>query len=616
MANRNKDKIKKEIIELLPHEPGVYRFYNNEGKIIYVGKAKNLRSRVGQYFNSPTSLNAKTKLLVEKIADVKYTIVDSEDDALLLENNLIKEYQPKYNILLKDSKTYPWIVVKNEPFPRIYTTRRIIKDGSLYFGPYSSAHYANNLVELLHNLFKLRTCNLKLTSQAIAKGEFKECLNWHIKKCSGACIGKIEEENYNQNIEYIKSILRGNISPLIKEFKTKMFEYSEMLQFEEAQEYKERIELLRAHYNKSLIVQTSITNIDVFTIVFSKDSENVFGNYLRISNGAITQVLNISIRSGVEECEKNLLTMFIVKVYEILEEVGVSPNKEIVTEYLPNKDLLSGNYHLQIEKFHIPQRGDKLALLDLSKKNAREFMLQSLRQENLKNPSGKKSIAVQMLKNDLHLAEEPVHIECFDNSNIQGTNPVASCVVFRNGKPSKKDYRKFNIKTVVGANDFASMYEVVTRRYSRLLQEQQSIPQLIVIDGGKGQLDFAYKALCDLNLERKIAIIGIAKRLEEILKPGDPNPLFIDKNSPSLKLIMQLRDEAHRFGIKFHRAKRSKGQLLSELDQIKGIGDVTKKRLLNEFKSVKIIAETDLEKLTAILGASKGKIIYEHFHQS
>ena len=308
--------------------------------------------------------------------------------------------------------------------------------------------------------------------------------------------------------------------------------------------------------------------------------------------------------------------MFIVKVYEILEEVGVSPNKEIVTEYLPNKDLLSGNYHLQIEKFHIPQRGDKLALLDLSKKNAREFMLQSLRQENLKNPSGKKSIAVQMLKNDLHLAEEPVHIECFDNSNIQGTNPVASCVVFRNGKPSKKDYRKFNIKTVVGANDFASMYEVVTRRYSRLLQEQQSIPQLIVIDGGKGQLDFAYKALCDLNLERKIAIIGIAKRLEEILKPGDPNPLFIDKNSPSLKLIMQLRDEAHRFGIKFHRAKRSKGQLLSELDQIKGIGDVTKKRLLNEFKSVKIIAETDLEKLTAILGASKGKIIYEHFHQS
>ena len=586
MANRNKDKIKKEIIELLPHEPGVYRFYNNEGKIIYVGKAKNLRSRVGQYFNSPTSLNAKTKLLVEKIADVKYTIVDSEDDALLLENNLIKEYQPKYNILLKDSKTYPWIVVKNEPFPRIYTTRRIIKDGSLYFGPYSSAHYANNLVELLHNLFKLRTCNLKLTSQAIAKGEFKECLNWHIKKCSGACIGKIEEENYNQNIEYIKSILRGNISPLIKEFKTKMFEYSEMLQFEEAQEYKERIELLRAHYNKSLIVQTSITNIDVFTIVFSKDSENVFGNYLRISNGAITQVLNISIRSGVEECEKNLLTMFIVKVYEILEEVGVSPNKEIVTEYLPNKDLLSGNYHLQIEKFHIPQRGDKLALLDLSKKNAREFMLQSLRQENLKNPSGKKSIAVQMLKNDLHLAEEPVHIECFDNSNIQGTNPVASCVVFRNGKPSKKDYRKFNIKTVVGANDFASMYEVVTRRYSRLLQEQQSIPQLIVIDGGKGQLDFAYKALCDLNLERKIAIIGIAKRLEEILKPGDPNPLFIDKNSPSLKLIMQLRDEAHRFGIKFHRAKRSKGQLLSELDQIKGIGDVTKKRLLNEFKSV------------------------------
>lgn len=624
MANHSKDKIKKEIIDILPHSPGVYRFYNSEGKIIYVGKAKSLKSRVSSYFQDPGRLNAKTQVLVSKIADVKYTVVNSEQDALLLENNLIKQYQPRYNIMLKDSKTYPWIVLKNEPFPRVFTTRRITKDGSSYFGPYSSATYAHSLVELIHNLFHLRTCNLKLNKADISKGKFRECLNWHLKKCSAPCIGKISEEEYLKDIDSIRSILKGNVSPLVKEFKSKMLESSSAMRFEEAQSYKERLELLNAHYNKSLIVQPTLSNIDVFSIVFeriagekSENLENAYGNYLRVSGGAVIQVLSLAIKNSLEEEREKVLAQFMVKVYDILKEVDSHPNKEIIIPFTPDASILCSAYpSIREEDIHVPQRGDKLALLDLSTRNAREYMMQTLKQEALKNPAEKKSIAVQMLRSDLHLKEDPVHIECFDNSNIQGTNPVASCVVFKNGKPSKKDYRKFNIKTVVGANDFASMYEVVTRRYSRLLDEGQPLPQLVVVDGGRGQLDFAYKALEDLGLAETLPIIGIAKRLEELIRPGDPNPLFLDKNSPSLKLIMQLRDEAHRFGITFHRSLRSKGQIHSQLDDIKGIGPVAKEKLLKEFKSTKRIAQESEEELAKVLGKAKAAIVYKHFHSN
>ncbi|MDD2242655.1 MAG: excinuclease ABC subunit UvrC [Bacteroidales bacterium] len=595
----------REKISLLPDEPGVYRFLNSDGKIIYVGKAKNLKKRVRQYFVDPDRLNAKTQVLVSKIADLQHTVVSSEQDALLLENNLIKQYQPRYNILLKDSKSYPWICIKNESFPRMFITRRLVKDGSLYFGPYGSALYAHHLLDLFHSLFKLRSCSLKLNTEDINNGKFKECLNWHIKKCAAPCIGKISEKEYNTQIEYIKSILKGNTSPLVREFKEKMNNASAAMKFEEAEIYKERMQTLNAHYNKSLIVQPTLSNIDVFSIVFS--DSGAYGNYMRVSSGCIIQTMNLELKTNIEESKEDMLTHFILDVYDILENVGTTPNPEILVPFEPSGKIFGEDKYV-----HVPLRGDKLNLLELSRKNATEFKFQNLKQDALKNPEHK-SVSVEMLKKDLHLQNSPVHIECFDNSNIQGTNPVASCVVFKNGRPSKKDYRKFNIKSVVGANDFASMYEVVFRRYSRILDEDGELPQLIVVDGGKGQLDFAYKALTDLNLNKKIPIIGIAKRLEELIVPGDPTPLFLDKNSPGLKLIMQLRDEAHRFGITFHRLKRSKGQINSELRDIKGIGEETEKKLLQRYKSVARLREISAEELTEFAGAKVAQAIKSHF---
>ncbi len=620
MHIKDKDTIKKEIIALLPQDPGVYRFLDSAGKIIYVGKAKNLKKRVSSYFVSENRLNAKTRALVSKIADVKFTVVENEQDAFLLENNLIKENQPRYNILLKDSKTYPWICIKNEPFPRVFITRTLTRDGSLYFGPYSSAMYAHSLTDMFHSMFRLRTCSLKLNREDIAKGKFKECLNFHIGKCDAPCIGKIAEEDYGENIEAIKNILKGNSSQMIRLFKEKMTEAASRMEFELAQAYKERMQLLSAHYNKSLIVQPTLANLDVFSIVFTDSVKktsgkgSAFGNFFRVTNGCITRVLNLELKTQADLSEedtgrKEILTHFMLSVYNILSDAGEKPCKEVIVPFLPDEGVLSSDHNI-----HIPQKGDKLSLLDLSTKNAREFMLQALKQEALKNPEEKQNIGVEMLKRDLHLKQYPIHIECFDNSNIQGTDPVASCVVFRNGKPSKKDYRKFNIKTVVGANDFASMYEVVYRRYSRLMEENpEDLPQLVVVDGGRGQLDFAYQALTDLGLEKTMPIIGIAKRLEELIKPGDPNPLFLDKNSPSLKLIMQLRDEAHRFGITFHRSLRSKRQTNSELTSIKGIGEATAKKLLQHFKSVARIKKASEEDLAAVIGKSAAKKVFSHF---
>ena len=621
MPIKDKDKIKKEIISILPHQPGVYRFLDKDGKIIYVGKAKNLKNRVSSYFVSENRLNAKTQVLVSKIADVKFTVVENEQDAFLLENNLIKENQPRYNILLKDSKTYPWICIKKEPFPRVFITRTLTRDGSLYFGPYSSAMYAHSLVDMFHSMFRLRTCSLKLNKEDIAKGNFKECLNFHIGKCDAPCIGKITEEAYSESIEAIKNILKGNSSQMIRLFKEKMTEAASRMEFELAQVYKERMQTLSTHYNKSLIVQPDLTNLDVFSIVFTDSIGNgskgsAFGNFFRVTNGCITRVLNLelktqgdlSIEEDAPEGRKSILTQFMLSVYNILSDASEKPSKEILVPFLPTEGILSQEHNI-----HVPLKGDKLSLLELSTKNAKEFMLQALKQEALKNPEEKKSLGVEMLKRDLHLKDYPVHIECFDNSNIQGTDPVASCVVFRNGKPSKKDYRKFNIKTVVGANDFASMYEVVYRRYSRLMEENpEDLPQLVVVDGGRGQLDFAYQALTDLGLEKTMPIIGIAKRLEELIKPGDPNPLFLDKNSPSLKLIMQLRDEAHRFGITFHRSLRSKRQTKSELTSIKGIGEATAKKLLQHFKSVARIKKASEEDLAAVIGKSAAKKVSGH----
>ena len=607
----------KEKISILPLEPGVYRFLDSSGTIIYIGKAKSLRKRVAQYFVSEEKLTTKTRVLVSKIADVQHTVVESEQDALLLENNLIKQYQPKYNILLKDGKSYPWICIKNEPFPRIFLTRRFVRDGSLYFGPYSSVQHAHHLLDLINSLYKLRTCKLALSRESIAQNRFKPCLNIHIKKCAGPCIGEISEEEYNLQISGIKELLRGNTGSLIREYKKKMQEAASALEFEQAQEYKEKIDMLQNHYSKSLIVHPSITNTDVFSIVFEKG--NAFGNFFRLNGGCIIQTLNLHFKLNIEEEKEAVLTRFMQEIYQITRAQGEHRTEEVLVPFLPDNLSIARN-------IHIPLKGDKLSLLELSTKNAKAFQFQKMKQEEIKDPEEGKNRAVTALKEALHMDRLPLHIECFDNSNTQGTNPVAACVVFRNGKPSKRDYRHFNIKTVVGANDYASMYEVVHRRYSRLLEEGGDIPQLIVIDGGRGQLHFAYDALKDLGLlgdrpgapMRKnndgtplphVEVISIAERLEEIMIPGDPTPLFMDKNSPALKLLMHLRDEAHRFGITHHRSKRTKNQITSQLLQIKGVGEATQQKLLQHFKSVKRLKAAPREEIEAVVGPKMAELI-------
>ena len=602
----------KEKIRTLPSDPGVYRFLDAQGTIIYIGKAKNLRKRVSQYFVDPERLTRKTRVLVSKIADLEHTVVESEQDALLLENNLIKQYQPRYNILLKDGKTYPWICIKREPFPRVFLTRRFVKDGSLYFGPYSSVQHAYHLLELINSLYRLRTCTLNLAPSIVERGKYKECLNYHIKKCDAPCIGNISSEEYAAQIDGITNLLKGNTGALIREFKSKMQESAKELDFEQAQLYKNSLDMLQQHYSKSLIVHPSITNIDVFSLVF--EDYKVYGNFLRLNNGCIIKALNLEFRMNIEEPQSAVLSQFMVEIYNIAgedieKENGVSMVKEVLVPFMPDQEF-------EGKHIHIPLRGDKLNLLELSTKNANAFKFQRLKQDALKyedeeagDVSKRGNTAVQMLQQDLHMEQPPLHIECFDNSNIQGTNPVAACVVFKNGRPSKRDYRHFNIKTVVGANDFASMYEIVYRRYSRLLAEEAMLPQLILIDGGKGQLHFAHNALMDLGLHDKIKLISIAERLEELYVPGDPTPLFLDKNSLSLKLLMHLRDEAHRFGITFHRNKRSKSQIDSKLRDIDGIGEKSEQKLLSHFKSFKRIMEASADELTAVAGKKVAEAI-------
>ncbi len=623
-------------VKMLPHSPGVYRFFDSGGTIIYVGKAKDLRNRVSQYFRS-AGLTRKTQVMVSKIADVQHTVVSSEADALLLENNLIKKFQPRYNILLKDGKTYPWICLKNEKFPRVMITRRFVKDGSRYFGPYSSVVHAHNLLSLITSLYKVRTCKLSFTDEGIATCKYKECLNWHIGKCAAPCTGRMSEKEYEAQTDAIVQILKGNSYTLIKDFEKKMKEASAVLDFEAAQGYKEKKETLEKHYAKSLVAGSSSLSVDVFSIIF--EGSDAFGNYISVRNGSIIQSLNMEIKMRIEEAESEVLGSFITAVYDRLAEVksagGISSGtkaahgavlengdgygsggdygdlraKEIIVPFYP--DL--GEEAVGGAKIVVPTKGDRLALLELSRRNAAAMKFERLKREEFVNPESHSQRIVENLRKDLDMTELPVHIECFDNSNIQGTNPVASCVVFKNGVPSKADYRHFNIKTVIGANDFASMKEVVNRRYSRMLAEGLELPQLIVIDGGKGQVGAAYEALDELGIIDKVKLIGIAKRLEEIIVPGDPYPHFIDRNSTSLRLIMQIRDEAHRFGISHHRNRRSASALVSELDTIPGVGAISREKLVAKYRTLSKIKNAPYREVVNVIGKRAADALFDYF---
>ena len=579
-------------IKLFPHSPGVYRYYDAEGNVIYVGKAKDLHKRVAQYFVPPERLTRKTAVMVSKIADAEYTVVESEADALLLENNLIKQFKPRYNILLKDSKTYPWICVSNDDFPKVFLTRRMVRDGSRYFGPYSSVVHARNLVEFFHNVYPLRTCNLKITSDAILRGKYRPCLKFHIKKCLGCCIGGISKEEYNQNIEEIVKLLKGGGREIIQHYRNLMQEAAANMEFEQAQLYKEKMLSLEQHYSKSVIMSSIVGDVDVFSLVI--DGPEAFGNFMRIRGGAVVQSLNLGFKLMIEEPQESVLAMFIG---EIQAKFGTL-SREIVVPFKPDMEL-------QNVEFRVPVRGDKLALLELSAKNAKEMRLNALKQQEHTDPDAYRNMVMESLQKQIGMKELPMHIECFDNSNIQGTNPVSACVVFRNAVPSKKDYRHFKVKTVVGANDYATMKEVVNRRYSRMLAENpDDLPQLIVIDGGKGQLAFAYEALAELGLTEKLTVIALAERMEEVYRVGDPYPMFIDRNSPALKVLQHIRDEAHRFGITFHRKLRGKAQIESALSSIKGVGEKTEQRLLLRFGSVARIAAASVEDLAEVVGKS------------
>ena len=592
-----------EKIKLFPHSPGVYRYYDAEGNVIYVGKAKDLHKRVAQYFVAPERLTRKTAVMVSKIADAEFTVVESEADALLLENNLIKQFKPRYNILLKDSKTYPWICVSNDDFPKVFLTRRFVRDGSRYFGPYSSVVHARNLVEFFHNVYPLRTCNLKITSDAILRGKFRPCLKFHIKKCRGCCIGAISKEEYNQNIEEIVRLLKGGGREIIQHYKALMQDAAVNMEFEQAQLYKEKMQSLEQHYSKSVIMSSIVGDVDVFSLVI--DGPEAFGNFMRIKGGAVVQSLNLGFKLMIEEPQETVLAMFIG---EIQAKFGAL-SREIVVPFKPDMEL-------ENVEFRVPVRGDKLALLELSARNAKEMRLNALKQQEHTDPDAYKNMVMESLMKQIGMKELPVHIECFDNSNIQGTNPVSACVVFRNAVPSKKDYRHFKVKTVIGANDYATMKEVVNRRYSRMLQENpEDLPQLVVIDGGKGQLAFAYEALAELGLTEKLTVIALAERMEEVYRVGDPYPMFIDRNSPALKVLQHIRDEAHRFGITFHRKLRGKAQIESALRSIKGVGDKTEQRLLLRFGSVARIAAAPLEEISEVVGSQLAALILKELNK-
>ncbi|HLO89761.1 MAG TPA: excinuclease ABC subunit UvrC [Lentimicrobium sp.] len=590
------------ILRALPDNPGVYQYFDKEGNLIYVGKAKNLKKRVSSYFNKDTSLGGKVRVMVSKISDLKWIVVKTEYDALLLENNLIKEYKPRYNVMLKDDKTYPWIVIKNEPFPRVHPTRNVVQDGSEYFGPYASAKTMHTLLDLIRQLYPRRTCSLNLTEKNIKAGKFKVCLEYHIGNCLAPCVGKQTVADYMLSIKHIREIIKGNISEVRTQLNTKMKEYAADFQFEKAQLIKSKIEILEKYQSKSTIVNPDIDNVDVYTL--AQDEQAAYVNFLKVVNGAIVQSHTIEIKKKLDETPEELMSVAIGDLYIRF----ASGAKEIIVPFKPG-------FEIPGVTFTIPQRGDKKQLLELSERNAKYYMIDKLRQKELVDPERRTSRILETIKKDLRLKSLPLHMECFDNSNTQGTYPVAAMVVFRNAKPEKKDYRHFNIKTVEGPNDFASMEEVIYRRYHRMLEEEKELPQLVIIDGGKGQLSSAMASIEKLGLDNRIQLIGIAKRLEELYFPGDPMPLHLDKKSETLRVIQQMRDEAHRFGITHHRKRREKGTIKTVLNEIEGIGPATAELLLRGLKSVKKIKESSLEELTGVVGKSRALLVYNHFHK-
>lgn len=588
----------KEIISGLPDNPGIYQFLDERGTILYVGKARNLKKRVASYFSGNQS--GKTIILLKKTHHIRHIVVDTESDALLLENNLIKKHQPRYNILLKDDKTFPWICIKNEPFPRIFSTRNVYRDGSFYYGPYTSALMVKTLITLIRQLFQLRTCSLNLVSENIVSGKFKVCLEYHIGNCKAPCIGLQKEAEYSDVVSQIRDILKGNISRVLEHLREVMLEYSADLKFEEAQKTKDKIEMLSKYQSKSTIVSSTIKDVDVFG--YAEEGGIAYINYMKVSHGAVIQAFNLEIRSRIDEEKESLLALGIT---EIRQRVN-SDSAEIIVPFVPD---------MAPEKTRciVPEIGDKRKLLDLALRNAIYYKLEQRKKNAAKSTESRTGKNLEKVKHDLHLPEIPVHIECFDNSNIMGTNPVAACVVFRNGKPSKRDYRHFNIKSVSGPDDFSSMEEIVFRRYKRMIEENKALPQLVIIDGGKGQLSSAMASIEKLNLRNRMTLIGIAKKLEEIYFPGDSVPIYLDKNSYSLKLIQQLRNEAHRFGINFHRGKRSSEMTRSILDEIGGIGPKTKEILLKHFDSVDDIRNCDGEELNNLVGIAKAGILIRFF---
>lgn len=592
----------KEKVSLLPTSPGVYLYYDKEGTVIYVGKAKNLHRRVSSYFNRIHSV-ARTNILVKNIADLKYNVVGTEEDALHLENSLIKQYKPRYNVLLKDDKSYPWICVTKEPYPRVFLTRSAPKAGAKYYGPYANVQMARTVIELLREMYPIRTCSHVITDETVAAHRHRVCLQYHIKNCLGCCEGRVSVVEYGKFFDEIRQILNGNAQQLCDYLKKEMEQLASELRFEEAQAVKEKYLLVEKYRAKSVIVSAQIHDLDVYSV--EPDDDCYYVNYLHIINGSIVQCMTLEYRKKLDESIAEVLSMAIAEMNKKFDRKV----KEVVVPEMPDSEF-------EGVEFTIPQRGDKKKLLDISLKNAKQYKLDKLKHSEKLNPEQRIMRTLTTMQRDFRLNELPRHIECFDNSNIQGTNPVASCVVFKNAKPSKRDYRHFNIKTVVGPDDFASMKEVLTRRYTRLVNEDEELPQLVIVDGGKGQLSAAVEAFDEMGLRGKIALVGIAKRLEEIYFPGDSVPLYIDKNSESLRVVQHLRDEAHRFGITHHRNRRSKGQIHSTFDDIKGVGDVTRDTLLRHFRSLKRVREASLDEIAAVIGPAKAKIVVDGLNEA
>lgn len=606
MSNEIKNHIK-ECVAALPHSPGVYQFVDKNGTIIYVGKAKDLKRRVSSYFVESKEHSAKVIVMVRQAVDIRHIVVDSEQDALLLENSLIKSLQPRYNILLKDDKTYPWIVIRNEQFPRIQSTRQLIRDGSQYFGPYSSVSMQRSILEFIRDVIPLRTCKLNLSDQAIKAGKHSVCLQYHIGNCKAPCVGYQSKEEYAESIELVKSILKGDLRPVREWLEKEMLYAAQELRFEVAEHYKHRLKALTEYQSRSVIVSSKIVDSDVFSLL--RDDEDVaYCNFLSVRHGSIVAVQTIRLKPGIEASDEDLLSH---AIEHIVESMNIKLSREVIVSVMPSAAILFDGI-----TFTIPKRGEKADLLEFSLRSARIYRAEVLKNMEIKNPERHTERLMEAMRKELHMSKQPRHIECFDNSNLQGTNPVASCVVFRDGKPSKREYRHFNVKSVVGPDDFASMREIVYRRYSRLLEERAELPDLIIVDGGKGQLSSAYSVIKELGIENRVTIVGLAKRLEEVFYPGDPTPYYLSRTGEPLKVICHIRDEAHRFGITFHRQKRDKSFIDSELSHIPGIGDKSLTTLLRHFKTVRAVREASMEQLTEIVGAKRAKAILTYFGDS